>query len=310
MEALDYITLSPQETGKLLAAGNGDAVLVYLYIKATGDYRLLHAQEQLHMSVQNLGWAESLLKQLGLLNTKVAEKRYDKERAPVYTGEAVSHAARDSGFGLLQGEVSRRMGRQLSTEELKVLLAIRDYLKLPPEVVSMVLTYCLQKNEYYNRTHGKNRTVTMRTLERECYMWANQGINTLELASSYINTQLQQLTPEAQTKKLMQLDRQLVDSEREYLQGWLKMGFEPEAIRVAYEKTVFATGKLAWRYMNKILLSWHEKGLHTAAQVTSEGKTQSEPRKEGYTSDGYTFSEADLQAIADMQRLRNSKKEG
>ena len=66
MEPLDYISLTPQETAKLLSAGNGDAALVYLYIKATGDTRLLHAQEALHMQAQTLGWAETLLKQLGL----------------------------------------------------------------------------------------------------------------------------------------------------------------------------------------------------------------------------------------------------
>ena len=58
MEPLDYINLSPQETGKLLSAGSGDAALVYLYMKGTGDWRLQKAQEQLHMSLQTLGWAE------------------------------------------------------------------------------------------------------------------------------------------------------------------------------------------------------------------------------------------------------------
>lgn len=305
MEALDYITLSPQETAKLLSAGSGEAALVYLYMKSTGDYRLLHAQEQLRMPMQTLGWAESLLKQLGLMEIQPADSRYEKSRAPAYTGEAVADfAAKDPSFTLLQGEISRRLGRVLTSEELKTLLAIRDYLKMPPEVVSMVLTYCLQKNEYYNRTHGTNRTVTMRTLERECYAWANQGIVTLERASDYISRNLSLLEPEAQVKKLLQLDRPLVESEREYIRSWLKLGFEPAAIRIAYEKTIMATGKLAWRYMNKILLSWHEKNLHTAAQVQAGDQRPQQPAAEEYT-----LGQSELSAIANLQRLRDSLKE-
>ena len=65
---LDYITLSPQELGKLLSAGNGDAAkTAYLYMKATGDVTLKQAETQLGMTNQTLpAWAESLLKRLGL----------------------------------------------------------------------------------------------------------------------------------------------------------------------------------------------------------------------------------------------------
>lgn len=306
MEPLDYITLTPQETAKLLSAGSGDAALVYLYVKATGDYRLVHVQEKLHLSTQNLGWAESLLKQLGLMEIQPAKERFDKSRAPAYTGESVTaYAAKDPSFTLLQGEISRRLGRVLSSEELKTLLAIRDYLKMPPEVVGMVLTYCLQRNEYYNRSHGTNRTVTMRGIERECYAWANQGIVTLDRASEYISRKLSMMTPEAQVKKLMQLDRPLVDSEREYIKSWLSMGFEPAAIQAAYEKTVVATGKLAWRYMNKILLNWHEKGLHTLAQVQSGDQRSPAGQPEG----GYTLGQSELNAIAKLRQLRDALKE-
>ena len=185
---LDYITLTPEELGKLLSAGSGDAAMVYLYMKSTGDITLKQAEQQLHMTNQALGWAESLLKRLGLMDAVVPKERFDRQQAPVYTGEEVTaFSARDPSFQLLQGEVSRRMGRVLTTEELKMLLSLRDYLKLPPEVISMALTHCLQKLEYYNKTGGKNRTMTMRMLEKECYQWANNGIQTLEQALSLIH---------------------------------------------------------------------------------------------------------------------------
>ena len=123
---LDYITLTPEELGKLLSAGSGEAALVYLYMKSTGDVTLKQAEQQLNMPMQNLGWAESLLKRLGLMDAVVPKARFDRQQAPVYTGEEVTaFSARDPGFQLLQGEVSRRMGRVLTTEELKTLLSLR-----------------------------------------------------------------------------------------------------------------------------------------------------------------------------------------
>lgn len=302
---LDYITLTPQELGKLLSAGSGDAALVYLYIKATGDQTLKHAERELRMPQQNLQWAESLLKRLGLLETAVTAPRFQKDLAPVYTGEQVTaFSARDPSFSLLQGEVSRRMGRVLTTEELKTLLSLRDYLKMPPEVVSMALTHCLQKIEYYNRAHGAARTMSMRTLEKECYDWANRGILTLEQAAQYISHDLLSLEPESQVKKRLGLDRPLADSEREYIQSWLNMGFDVDTIKLAYDKTVLATGKLAWRYMNKILLNWHEKNLHTVQQVNTEHKKQPLPEPAGFTPGA-----GEMAAVSNLQKFRDSLKE-
>lgn len=302
---LDYITLTPQELTKLLSAGNGDAALVYLYMKSTGDVSLKQAPRELHMPTQTLEWAETLLKRLGLLETSMPKLRFEKDQAPVYTGEQVTaFAARDPSFQLLQGEVSRRMGRILTTEELKTLLSLRDYLKLPPEVVSLALTHCLQKIEYYNKAHGAARTMSMRTLEKECYDWANRGIVTLEQASKYISHDLDQLAPESKVKKLLGLDRPLADSEREYIRSWLQMGFDVDTIKLAYDKTVLATGKLAWRYMNKILLNWHEKNLHTLQQVNQENKKQPAGAESNFVPGANERA-----AVSSLQRFRDSLKE-
>jgi len=47
------------------------------------------------------------------------------------------------------------------------------------------------------------------------------------------------------------------------------MGFDNEAIRMAYERTVLKKQSMDWGYMNGILRRWHEKGLHTAAAITT-----------------------------------------
>ncbi len=309
---LDYITLSPEELGKLLSAGNSDAAMVYLYIKATGDVTLKQAERNLRMNSQSLAWAESMLKRLGLMDAVVPKERFDRQQAPVYTGEEVTaYSARDPSFQLLQGEVSRRMGRVLTTEELKTLLSLRDYLKLPPEVISMALTYCLQRLEYYNKSEGKNRTITMRMLEKECYRWANNGIRTLEQAGSYIAHGMELMAPENRVKKAMNIDRPLVETEKQYIHAWLDMGFDVDAIRLAFEKTMVSTGRLAWRYMNKIMLNWHEKNIHTGREAAAEDKAAAATQQSGGKKPQGTFTPGaeEVAAVSRLQRFRESLKE-
>ncbi len=58
--------------------------------------------------------------------------------------------------------------------------------------------------------------------------------------------------------------RQMVDAERRYITQWMDMGFPPETVALAYERTVFYKKELNWRYLNGILRRWHENGWHTA----------------------------------------------
>lgn len=51
------------------------------------------------------------------------------------------------------------------------------------------------------------------------------------------------------------------------------MGFSDGALAEAYDRTVVSTGALKWPYMNKILVNWHQKGLHTPEEIA-----QGDPR--------------------------------
>ena len=50
------------------------------------------------------------------------------------------------------------------------------------------------------------------------------------------------------------------------------MGFDCETLMDAYDRTVTNTGSLKWSYMNKIVTSWHEKGLHTLDEIAKHDK--------------------------------------
>lgn len=79
--------------------------------------------------------ATDTLRQLGLWQ----EERpvHPTPERPQYTEEDLTREqqAGDGRFRNLVGEAQRRLGRTLSTEELKILLSLIDYLRLPTEVV-------------------------------------------------------------------------------------------------------------------------------------------------------------------------------
>ena len=69
-------------------------------------------------------------------------------------------------------------------------------------------------------------------------------------------------------------------SEEKYLSAWAEMGFPAETVSEAYDRTILHCHEFRWPYCNGILKRWHEKGLHTLAEVKAENaKEQSKPKK-------------------------------
>ena len=156
------------------------------------------------------------------------------------------------------------MSVQVEIEELKILLGFVRYLGLPGDVISLLVCYCKERA----RKRGSLRNPSLRTIEKEAYQWAEQGIDTLEAASAYIQTQNQRESQMTSLMSLLQIrGRNLTAAEERYAGAWLTMGFDADAIREAYERTCLNTGGLNWAYMNKILIRWQQAGFHTLEQV-------------------------------------------
>ena len=248
---------------KLLCAQNPDAALLYLYVKDGGD--LTQAAQKLGYTESRYACACATLRQLGLLEEE-KQIRLPGEQ-PQYTEVDVLKAMdTDMDFRSLYGEVQRLLGKHLNTEELKILLSFERYLGLAPEVISLLIHYCIDRA----RKMGKTRNPSLRTIEKEAYKWAENGIDTMEEAAAYVKRQQLRFSQTGRIMEILQIrGRNLTAPEARYIKQWLEQGFDEETIGMAYEKSCLNTGGLAWPYMNKILSSWHQQGLHTAKQVQS-----------------------------------------
>ena len=258
------ITLDSGELHKLLSAASGDAALLYIYLRSGNDP--LKAGESLHMSESRLSCAGAALRQLGLL----AQPRRDVLPGgdkPVYTeADVLDSMHNDPSFRSLYGEVQRRLGRTLNTEELKILLSFVRYLGLPEDVICVLVSFCQERA----RQKGSLRNPSLRTIEKEAYYWAEQGIDTMEAAGAFIQAKNVYNSRLGKLMRLLQIrGRNLTQAEEKYARQWLDWGISDELITMAYEKTCLNTGGLSWAYMHKILARWNEAGFRTAAEVCS-----------------------------------------
>ena len=258
----EEMTLSQNQVRKLLSAASPDAALLYLYV--TAGNRPENAQQDLHISEARLSCALAVLRQLGLWTDEKPARVIPGER-PTYSETDVLRAMDDDrSFRSLYEEIQRLLGRSLNTEELKILLGFVRYLGMSPDVIHMLVCYCRERA----RQKGSHRNPSLRTIEKEAYFWAEQGIDSVEEAAAFIQTQSVRTSRMSRLMKILQIHgRNLTAAEERYAAAWLEMGFEDSALAEAYERTCLNTGSLNWPYMNKILQRWHEAGLHTAEAV-------------------------------------------
>ena len=268
------ITLSETDMRKLLGAASPEAALVYLYVQSGNDPA--NAEQELSLSGARVSCAAATLRQMGLWPEERPIRVAPGER-PDYTERDVVQAVdTDNSFRALYGEVQRLLGRALNIEELKILLGFVRYLNMPGEVIQMLICYCKDRA----RRRGSSRNPSLRTIEKEAYAWAERGIDSIEEASAFIQSQNVRASRLAQLMNALQIrGRNLTPAEERYAQSWLEMGFDNEAISMAYERTCLNTGGLNWAYMNKILQRWHGQGLHTA-QAVQTGDKKADPRTE------------------------------
>ena len=256
--------LTAGEADKLLASADGTAALLYLHILRAGGFSLTDAARVLRRSEPDIALAAETLRRLGLMPK--AQQPLPEETLPQLTVHDLKDiAAKDSAFQGLVAEAEKALGRVLSDNDLRVLFGIYDHLGLPADVILLLLNHCI--DEYQARS-GPGRMPTMRYIEKEAWYWAGQEIVNLDAAEAHLARCRARREAAEQAKEVLQIrGRSLTVSEQKYLDSWLELGFGPEALSIAYDRTVLRTGKLTWKYMDTILKSWSDKQLFTPEEI-------------------------------------------
>ena len=273
MEKTSENCISGGDLDALIAAHDGNMALLYLYSLRRG-YDPESAARELCMTSAAIYDAAEKLRRMGCLppassptpEPEKSEKLPPADELPDYSAEDIVRRSREDGtFQAIVAETQRILGRAISGQDMKKLFGIYDYLALPPEVILELLNFCVDRNR---EKYGPGSLPSMRIIEKEAYAWADNEILTFEQAEEYIKDFRARRTAVASAAAAMGIrGRELTATEHKYVSSWLDMGFDNEALAIAYDRTVTNTGSLKWNYMNKIILSWNDKGLHSAGEI-------------------------------------------
>ena len=206
------------------------------------------------------------------LGTKIAASDF----RPHYRGGEISKKiAEDGKLSQMYKIVSTTLGKNLSSADIEILYSLHDYYGMSPEVIAVMIDYLVSRN-----------ITTMRKIEKEAQKWVENGVDSVAKAKRHIKKREEFLSYANTVRRIVgAIERKLTTKELEFITKWqTEFKSTPEQIKDAYEKTVDATGKVSFNYMNKILES-------------NNGKTTVAPKKDAPKKSRYDYSELERRAF-------------
>ncbi|MDR3314844.1 MAG: DnaD domain protein [Oscillospiraceae bacterium] len=165
---------------------------------------------------------------------------------------------------LLSEEAPKKLERTIGYDGQSTLLMLHDTYGLPPEVIPMLLQYCVDA--------GKRSYAYIEAVGQD---WGRREIDSIEKADEQIAAlkQSQSLWNELRRLTGLQAPKPTA-AQSDYLRRWQKeFGFGIEMIHAAYEETAEHTGKFSFAYMHKVLQNWHAAGVKTPAEAAAQKHT-------------------------------------
>lgn len=193
-------------------------------------------------------------------NSPIKERSTHPGYAPGEAARAVSENSTLSETVMLAQEI---LGKTLNPSDTETLYWFYDGLKFSPEVILMLLEYCVSKE--------KRR---MSYIEKVAVSWHERGITSMEAVNDYIKKDAERSGYIYSVRKMLGItDRALSQSEEQYITRWHEMyKMDEDMISLAYEQCIIQTAKLSFPYMEKILERWYKQGIHTPAMAEQDNK--------------------------------------
>lgn len=234
--------------------------------------------------VENIATSEPKIEKTNMISTveaiNPAPNSISKKTTVKYSPKDIEKLAdASSGLKFLFDNVQTILKRPITYTEQSSLINIHEYYGFSVGVILMLFDYC--------ENIGKTSIAYVEAIARS---WFENDITTHEAAENEIIRLIDKNTFEKKVASAFGLTTRLTPKQKEYIHSWMEMGLSIDLINYAYEKCVDSLNKLQLPYINKILISWHEKGFQTRAQVDSDDtKTKPEPQKK--SSHSYDLDE-------------------
>lgn len=178
------------------------------------------------------------------------------------------------------------LGKTLRNKDIETLYWFYDELGLSPEVITMLLEYCVSKDKR-----------NMNYIEKVAISWHENGIVTIDAADRFINNEKEKSGYFYSLRKLFGIDnRSLSKTEETYLKSWRDdLGMDENMVGLAYEYCIMQTSKLSFPYMNSIIKRWNELGIHTVPEAERDHEDFKTKNKQNnldvYNDDDFNYAE-------------------
>lgn len=171
--------------------------------------------------------------------------------APVYSQEELRfYMDRNADFKGLINSAETNLGKLLSPSEVSTLYSFHDWLRLPLEVIEVLLAYCC------DRGHRN-----MQYIESVAINWHDEGVcdvhSALDKINDYSNVYLKIM------RTLGLGGKTPIDKQIEYMKRWTDK-FPLDLILYGCEKTAMSvTSGNPFPYADKIFSNWGKSGIDT-----------------------------------------------
>lgn len=202
--------------------------------------------------------SENVLSQSSLepfADSPTAQNTFKAPEHPVYTDEQIKKLANDEQVTWLMNIIEVYLERTLKPKDIQLILYLYDTVGFSGELIMYLYEYCISKGK-------KNPSY----IEAVALAWAEQNICTVEQAeeaNALYNANYSAVS------KAFGLSRTPGAIEKQYIDKWItKYKFSIEIIIEACNRTILNTQKADFKYTDKILENWYNKGVKEKNDIT------------------------------------------
>ncbi|MCD8037135.1 MAG: DnaD domain protein, partial [Clostridiales bacterium] len=201
-----------------------------------------------------------------IVRKKLSPAYHIPSAAPDYSTEEINYyMTHNEDFRSLLNNAESYLGKLLSISEIKTLYSLHDWLRLPLEVIEILLAYCTE-----------NGHRSMRYIEKVAISWADDGVNDMASALSHIKDY-----SDVYMRIMRALGiggKQPVAKQKEYMKNWTS-SMPLDLILYGCEKAALVvTNGNPFPYADKIFENWKKNGIDTVEKAKEADKKFAENR--------------------------------
>ena len=289
---MDFVPIPKDFIEHIMPSANAAYVMVYLYIMLLAS---TGRSAETNEIAKKLGLIESdVINAIKYWNEKgifsgtgdtiIIKRSLDEEISPEAQKKPIDEVSRiidgNSTLSDLCTIAQEILGKTLGNNDLETLYWFYDQLGFSPEVITMLLEYCVSMNKR-----------NMKYIEKVAITWHENNITTMDDAQNYILGATKSDEFISSLRGLFGItDRNLSKTESLYLKSWRdELDMSADMVGLAYEYCIMATSKLSFPYINTILKRWAEQGIKTIP----DAERDHEQYKQNMSADGHEMTATD-----------------